>query len=233
MEPKYPTLALQAAPYEIADQDDPGYSADPDIVIQISREYLLARQEENPHLTMNDCEYIWTGSEFYRKFVPFAGFLLHSSAVAVEDRAYLFSAPSGTGKSTHTALWLDYFGDRAQIINDDKPAIRYMNHRFYACGTPWSGKSDLNVNRMVPVQGIAFLERGEKNTIEPMPSRDGIIALMNQTLRPDDRDCMNLLLFLLDRLFRQIPVYRLRCNMEPDAVKTSYTIMSQGELHYE
>lgn len=234
MEPKYPTLVTQAAPYEITEGNELLQGKpEPDIIIDLPEEFLAERQRENPHLSMNDCEYIWTGSEFYHKFIPFDGFLLHSSAVAVDNKAYLFSAPSGTGKSTHTGLWLQYFGDKAEIINDDKPAIRYIDGRFYAIGTPWSGKTDLNVNRAVPLQGIAFIERAPDNSIEPMASHDGIIALMNQTLRPDNYSFMDRLLFLLDKLFQQIPVYRLACNMELDAVKTSYTTMSQGELHYE
>ena len=72
--------------------------------------------------------------------------LLHSSAVVVDGYAYLFSADSGTGKSTHTGLWKQHFGDRAYIINDDKPAIRKVDGEWYVFGTPWSGKTDTSVN---------------------------------------------------------------------------------------
>jgi hypothetical protein len=230
MEPKFPTLMAQSALYEMSKKEQEDFQRKPDIVIDLPMEFYEERQKENPHLTLNDCEYIWTGSEFYHQFIQHDGFLLHSSAVAVDNKAYLFSAPSGTGKSTHTGLWLQYFGEKAEIINDDKPAIRYIDGHFFAIGTPWSGKTALNANRSVPLQGIAFIERAKTNSIQPMPVQEGIIALMNQTLRPDDYSLMDRLLSLLDQLFQQIPVYRLACNMELEAVETSYNTMSQGEL---
>lgn len=230
MEPMFPTLMTQAALYAMSEEEQALFHGKPDIIIDYSLAFYEKRQKENPHLSLNECEYIWTGSEFYRQFIQHDGFLLHSSAVAVDNKAYLFSAASGTGKSTHTGLWLQYFGDKAEIINDDKPAIRYIDGHFFAIGTPWSGKTDLNANRAVPLQGIAFIERSTTNSIQPMPIQEGIIALMNQTLRPDDYSMMDRLLFLLDHLFQQIPIYKLACNMELEAVETSYNTMSQGEL---
>ena len=82
-------------------------------------------------------------------------------------RVFYIKGGSGTGKSTHTALWLKNFAPRASIINDDKPAIRIQKDGIFVYGTPWSGKTDQNKNVKVPLQGIAFLERGEENSITP------------------------------------------------------------------
>lgn len=200
-----------------------------DMVIDIPGEYLSDRQKENPHLSFDDCEYIWTGFEFCSKLLDFEGFMLHSSAVAYEDKAYLFSAPSGTGKSTHTEIWQKVFGsDKAVIINDDKPAIKLENGDFYVYGTPWSGKSDKNLNIRVPLQGICFIERSEKNHIERISTKDAAHLILNQTVRPAYKGKMVNLLNLLDKLLIKIPVYRLGCNMEDEAAFTSYNAMKNG-----
>ena len=92
---------------------------------------------------VDSSEYTWFGYRFYCELIHHSGFFLHASAVSLDNRAYLFSADSGTGKSTHTGLWLEYFGKgRAFLINDDKPALRKGDSGYLACGTPFSGKHD-------------------------------------------------------------------------------------------
>lgn len=196
----------------------------PDIVIRADWQNLQARQ---PHLSRDDCEYLMTGDSFYRQLLNFDGMLLHASAVVMDGRAYLFSAPCGTGKSTHTALWCRVFGpDRARILNDDKPALRYEDGAFYAYGTPWSGKSDQNLNLRVPVAGICILTRGEENSIEPHRGATAIYDILSQTIRPKDPRMTGRLLELLDKLISCVPVWKLCCNMEPEAAMVSYRAMS-------
>ena len=149
------------------------------------------------------------------------------SAVVMDGRAYLFSADSGTGKSTHTALYRRYFGDdRVRILNDDKPAIRLEDGVFYAYGTPWSGKTDLNLNLRVPLGGICLLERGQNNEIAPMPARKALFRLLQQTRRFEDKTKMDKVLYLLDRLLQTTPIWVMKCNMDPDAARVSYEAMS-------
>ncbi len=192
-----------------------------------------ALQKNQPHLSDEEAEYIATCSSFYRQLLDFDGMVLHASAVVVDGWAYLFSATSGTGKSTHTQLWRKVFGDRAVILNDDKPALRRENGRWYAYGTPWSGKTDLNVALKVPLAGIAMLERGEKNEIERFSGRPAIFALLEQTLRPRDAQLRIKLLSLLDQLLSAVPVWKLRCNRNEDAVTVSYTAMRDGARHLQ
>lgn len=116
-----------------------------------------------PELSSENAEYIATGRSFYRRLLDHDGFMLHSSCVVMDGKAYCFTATSGTGKSTHTALWQKVFGrDRVYILNDDKPALRRMDGRWYAFGTPWSGKYDISVPKGVPLGGIALLSRGDE-----------------------------------------------------------------------
>ena len=192
-----------------------------DITIQIPEEKLAGAREKNPHLTPDECEYILTGFEFARSLLDFDGFCLHASAVALENRAVLFSAPCGTGKSTHAALWQQYFGqDKAVILNDDKPALRLAEGVFQVYGTPWSGKTDLNTNTRAPLQAVVFLEQAAANRVRRLTSREAVRLLVYQSLRPGgDPVRMERLLELLDALLRRIPVYHLECTASIEAVK--------------
>lgn len=186
-----------------------------------------------PALPKDLCEYLSTGVNFYKELLKFDGMMLHSSAVVVDGQAYLFTADPGTGKSTHTALWLNLFGDRAHILNDDKPALRLLDGQWYAYGTPWSGKNDISVNERVPLAGIAVLERGEKNEIERFWGSKAIEEVMKQSNRPRDMQCRIKLLKLLDDLLSNVPVWKLKCNMEPEAAIVSYEAMSGQKYEME
>lgn len=216
-----PRMSEQAPKYFAPDEEwDESKSIG---TINIPMAYIESRQTGIYALTSVDIlEYMLTGSAFYRSILRYDACMLHSSAVVVDGYAYLFSADSGTGKSTHTKLWLKHFGDRAYIINDDKPAIRYIDGDWHVYGTPWSGKTDTSVNTRVKLGGIVFLERSGKNFIEPMKSEEGIVQFIKQTPRKVTAERMEWLLDIIDRLFTQCPVWRLGCDMSDDAVVTSY-----------
>lgn len=214
------TLTAQAKPYEAKDD-----TKDADIVINPTVETILSMLKRHPEADADLCEYMWTGTKFYEGLLDFDGFLLHSSAVVLDGKAYLFSATSGTGKSTHTNLWLKVFGDRAKILNDDKPAIRVIDGQVYASGTPWSGKVDLSINETVPVAGICFLERAKENSICEISSKEALTRLLEQTIKPKNTEQLDKLCKILDRVFEKVKVYRLGCNISEEAVYTAYNAM--------
>lgn len=220
---KYDRLKKQAQPYLI---EEDGIT--PDMTIYLSDSFLEKKHEENPHLSIEDCEYIFTSSVYYSGLLHYGGFMLHSSAVLMDGMAYLFSATSGTGKSTHTGLWQKVFGkDKAFILNDDKPAVRITKDGIYACGTPWSGKTDLNINAVVPIAGICFLERSEENWIKRVNGGDAIMKLLNQTIRPTEENDMSVLLSHVDVVLSNVPIYFMGCNMEDEAAIMAHKAMSQ------
>ena len=171
-------------------------------------------------------EYLYSGFDFYKKLLQHGGLMLHSSAVVVDGKAYLFTADSGTGKSTHTGLWLKLFGDRAYILNDDKPAIRREDDGWYAYGTPWSGKHDISRNLRVPLAGIACVNRGTDNSIHPFGGLEPIQAILKQVNRPKGMEFRSSLMELLDRLLTEVPIWKLYCNMDLSAAEVSYSAMS-------
>ncbi|MBE7016074.1 MAG: hypothetical protein E7417_04545 [Ruminococcaceae bacterium] len=218
---KYNRLKKQAEAYKINEDSKP------DMTIYLSDAFLEQKHKENPHLSVEDCEYIFTSSVFYTGMLQYGGFMLHSSAVIMDGRAYLFSAPSGTGKSTHTGLWQKAFGEKVQILNDDKPAIRAIEDGVFAYGTPWSGKTDLNINVKAPIAGICFLERSETNWIEKMDIGSAISALLNQTIRPFEMHDMDLLLGHIEKVLTSVPVYKMGCNISEEAAIMAYNEMSK------
>lgn len=222
MDPKQPTLLKQGVPY-LSD-----FSGDADIVVDFPQSLYDEKLKEHPELTPDTCEYLWMGFGFYRRLIHFGGLVLHASALAYQGHAYLFSAPCGTGKSTHTGLWRKTFGEDVIILNDDKPALRQIDGTFYAFGTPFSGKTDLNVNMSVPLGGICVLEQSPENWIRPISGREAIVPLYHQTMRPPDETNMDILLGHLDQLIRKVPVYRMGCNISEEAARLACETMQGG-----
>ena len=220
IEYKYNTMKKQAPKYESADKPDIV-----EIAIWSSEESIKALRLKTPELTDDDCEYLITGANFYDCLIGFDGLMIHSSAVVYKDGAYLFSADSGTGKSTHTQLWLKAFGEDAKILNDDKPAVRIIDGNVYAYGTPWSGKTDLSENIRVPLKGICFIHRSENNEIKRVEPQSIVHELLKQTMRPADKTKMTMLLKNLDELLKKVPVYSMGCNMDVEAAFVAYEAM--------
>lgn len=155
--------------------------------------------------------------------------LFHGSVISVDGQGYLFTAKSGTGKSTHTALWRQVFGDRAVMVNDDKPLLRVTDQGVFACGTPWDGKHRLSTNVTVPLKAICVLGRGERNRIEPLPVARALPMLLQQSYRPRDGAALARLLALLDKLTKKTGLYALHCNMEPEAALVAYHGMNRKD----
>ena len=160
------------------------------------------------------------------KLFDYDTLLFHGSVVAVDGMGYLFTAKSGTGKSTHTRLWREVFGQRAVMVNDDKPFLRLTEDTVLACGTPWNGKHGLGANITVPLKALCILERGEENRIARISAREALPMLVQQSNRPMDRKLLPKYLELIDRLAGCTAFYRLECNMDPQAALVSYAAMS-------
>lgn len=148
--------------------------------------------------------------------------LFHGSVVAVDGNAYCFAAKSGTGKSTHTRLWREFLGDRAVMVNDDKPLFTVSENGVVAHGTPWNGKHHLASNISVPLKAICLLERSSVNAIEPITFDEAYPMLYQQTHRPADPEKLMKTLRLLDKMNGKVSFYRLKCNTDPEAAELSY-----------
>ena len=149
-------------------------------------------------------------------------FLFHGSAIAVDGRAVLFTAKSGTGKSTHTKLWREAFGDRAMMINDDKPLLKVNDTNVQVCGTPWDGKHRISTNCIVPLDAICILERGEQNEIRQISPKEALPMLLQQSHRSADPAVVGRMMQVISKMSSRVRFYRLRCNMDPEAAQVAY-----------
>ena len=146
-----------------------------------------------------------------------SAFVFHSSAVGCREGGVVFSARSGTGKSTHTSLWQREFDD-SYIINDDSPIIRYENGKgVFLCGTPWAGTTGINTNTVVPLKGIVFLERSEYNSIERISAFRAVKLFLEGISPAYNFEMYEKSLDTLNGVLSTTPAYVLKCNMEPEA----------------
>lgn len=160
-----------------------------------------------------------------RALFPLDILLFHGSGLAVDGEGFLFTAKSGTGKSTHTRFWRETFGDRAIMVNDDKPFLRFAEDSIYLCGAPWSGKHGLDSNVEVPLKGICILHRGGENTISPMAPEEALPMLLHQGCCPLDESCQPKFQELVWNLSREVPLWEMYCTREMQAAEVAYQAM--------
>lgn len=153
--------------------------------------------------------------------------LMHGSVVAVDGEAYLFTARSGTGKTTHTQLWMRQFGSRAVMVNGDKPLLHIAKEGVTVYGTPWDGKEHFSTNMACPLKAVCILTRSDTNHIKRITKKEALPILCQQSYCPADPVGMSKMLTLIDRLGSSIPLYQLGCNMETEAAMVAYHGMNE------
>lgn len=214
--------------------------AEPDFSVAIDAEDLRMERERSAHTDQLEGRAVRRFPDDYletlamqRKLAEalfgYDTLLFHGSVVAVDGQAYLFTAKSGTGKSTHTRLWREMLGDCAVMINDDKPFLRMENGRVTAYGSPWNGKHRLGANISAPLRAVCILERGEVNEIHPIVPAEALPMLMQQSHRPSDRSNFQKYMELIGALADGTKFYRLACNMDPSAAKVAFEGMKKGQ----
>ena len=214
---RYPYVRLLCRGYETTDP--------PVFTVQASEEEIKAEQDGETDFSEGYCESLCLYRKICRQLPRYDAFLIHASVVAVDGEAYVFTAPSGTGKTTHTRLWLEQFGSRAEVVNGDKPIVRFMDGRLHACGTPWQGKEGLGENIIRPVRAICFLEQSPTNNIRLLDEDEVCRRLFHQLLMPVSEQELDWLWPLLDQLLTSVDFYLLRCNREPESAQLAYQTM--------
>ena len=189
-----------------------------DIVLSSNDEVLermLAKSVEGT--TIGQIENFDYANRFNRAAIRYDTMLVHSSALVYDGGAYLFSADSGVGKSTHTKLWLKAFGDKVHIVNDDKPVVRLYDDHAQAFGTPFDGGSGIALNESYPLKAVIFVERGEENSVRIPENKEIIQKLYFQTARMVDRETAEKMLLNFEKLLTLSKFYVLTCNMDISA----------------
>ena len=212
----------------------------PDFTVCITEQDIIAEKNKS----MKECAYEGIvypnyspaeleNTAIYRKIAAklpeYDAFVFHGSAVAVKEKAYLFTAKSGTGKTTHTDLWLKNI-EGSYVVNGDKPILRIINGKPFVFGTPWMGKEGYGCNKNVPLCAICFLNRGIENHIEKTEFGKVFPRLIGQTHRPENGALVVKTIKLLERIGQCVPIYELFCNMENEAATVSFGGMSDDEI---
>ena len=212
------------------------YSGAPDFAVRTTQAEIdferdkSAREDEKEGISVRHfpdgyLESLAVCRRIAEKMPEYDTFLFHGSCVAVDGAGYLFTAKSGTGKSTHTRLWREMLGERAVMINDDKPLIRITENGAVVYGTPWDGKHHLSTNAAVPLKAVCLLARSPHNSICEVTPSEAYPALLMQVYRPADSAAMQRTVLLLDRLLSSVSLFRLRCNMEAEAARIAFEAM--------
>ena len=203
---------------------------DADMESERAKAVVVARREGRSAISSDDVlETLAVYRIVAEALVDHGVFLFHGSAIELDGEAYIFTAASGTGKSTHTALWRKVFGERAVMINDDKPLIRVTPDGAFVLGTPYNGKHRIGTNMTSPLKAICILTRGEQNSINEITFAEAYEMLVQQTYRPRSGKALAETLALIDELKKHARFYRLACNMDPEAAKVAYEGM-RGDL---
>ena len=192
----------------------------PDFTIAVNEAELMA--EEAANTNPGYAESLAVYRKIAEEILLHDGFLMHGAVVETNGEGVAFLAKSGVGKTTHMALWKKYLGDNLQVVNGDKPLIRFFDGVPYAYGTPWAGKEGLERNTCVPLKAKCFLSRGTENETVPVKKEEAFMQLLPQLYTPKDGAKMGALLDLVGRLIEKVSFYSIRCTMDPEAAEIAY-----------
>ncbi len=201
-------------------------AADCEIVAQTSDDEIdeELRLYEGPH-SREYCEGICLYRSIAEQLPFFDRFVFHGAAIEANGKGYIFTAPSGTGKSTHISLWMKVFGDRVSIINGDKPIVRITESGATVYSSPWAGKEGWSTNSFADIGGICLIRRGDQNKIKRISPSEYFDELMHQVYIPKNSQAMLKTLELIDALAKVVPFYLLECDISEEAARTSFEAM--------
>lgn len=203
-------------------------TGDADFTVSATKEELLAQRDvDDETCTPAYCESLCIYRNICMQMLAYDGFLIHGAAIAVDGDTYLFLAKSGIGKTTHIRNWKKIFGDRAVIVNGDKPIVRRIDNQWYVCGSPWCGKEDLGNNTMASLKAICFLEQSKENHIKPLEAEQVTERIFHQLLMPNEEEQVSAFFLLLEDCLEKTPCYLLQCNLDSSSAVVAYEGMQQ------
>ena len=199
-----------------------------DRVIKISYdERDIEKIKSFPNLSTDDSlEYACIFDKICSMLTDFDMILMHGAAIEYEGEGFIFTAPSGTGKSTHIAQWKKYLGDKVIVVNGDKPELSFEGNGVLVHGAPWCGKESWQVNKSVPLKGVCLLKRGQDNKIYKINPGEYIEYFVRQFYFDMATDDVAKVFDIIDRIMSRVPFYILECDISEDAAKCSFEAMT-------
>ncbi len=198
----------------------------PEMEIELTEEDIEKEHEferRDGFLAFPYSQYIALQRKLSAQLLAYNTLIVHGSCIAIDGMGCIFTAQSGTGKSTHASLWRKVFGNRVTMVNDDKPFIRVEEDGVTAYGSPWDGKHHLSTNIAVPLKAICLLGRSKVNHIRPIAPEEAFpVFFYEQIYHPECEEAMEKVATLLELLCKHVRFYALECNMEEEAAQVAY-----------
>lgn len=192
------------------------------IELKADTQVMEAMKKEKPAIDDGYCE----GDCFYlsiANIIPLKKrMLMHGAVISYNEDAYMFTAPGGTGKTTHISLWRKYLGEKIKIVNGDKPILAVEPDGVFVYGTPWGGKENWQSNCKKRLKAVCLLQRANENSIRRINPAEYFSMLIQQVYLPKEKEAAEKTLELLDELLKKMPFYLLGCDMSEDAVRCSF-----------
>ncbi len=196
-----------------------------DLVARVTKEEFYAEKAISSSFSDGYIENICLYRIICRQLPLLNRMLLHAAVLQYEGNGYAFLGRSGTGKSTHTGLWMKHIKN-CSIVNGDKPILQYTPQNFIAYGTPWMGKECYGEKTSVPLKGLCFLEQSNENNIIKLSPSEASNRIFLQILLPEEEENVVRTLELTDKLISQTPCFLLKCTISEDAVKQSFEALT-------
>ncbi len=196
-----------------------------DLTASVTKEDFEKEKELSQGFTDGYIENICLYRSICLQIPNFQRMLLHCSVLDYDGQGYAFLGRSGTGKSTHTRLWLQHLTP-TKVVNGDKPILEYKEGKFLAYGTPWMGKEHWGEPTQVELKGLCFLEQAKENKIRKLTPQEVSSRLFSQILIPQEEETAIATLDLADKLIASVPAYLLECDISETALQTSFEGMT-------
>jgi hypothetical protein len=202
---------------------------EPDAVLtvtaeQIEKEYARIEKKESREV----CERFLFLKAIIDMLPDYGKMVFHGATVKAFDKGYIFTAPSGTGKSTHVSLLKKHFGEEITIVNGDKPIVGLKNGVATVFPSPWCGKEGWQTKIEVPLGGIVLLKRGRENSVKRIEPADYFKELFYQVFKPSDNEKLVKIIEIMNEISSSVPFYLLECDMSKEAAEASFEIMKNG-----
>ncbi len=186
-------------------------------IIRVDASEIDACRQKYPLFTNAMGEKAVLKKKMDQLLVRYQAFSIHASALSYQGNAYMFTALSGVGKSTHTQRWCEAFGNKVQIINDDRPYIRIVGNQAYAFSHPQAGKHNRYNNISCPIKVIGKIVRDKENKVRRLSKAEFYPFLVQQVFKTDKPQLTRRIIELVSSAMDQISLYEIHCNLDIDA----------------
>ena len=161
------------------------------------------------------------------RLVTTGNFMIHSAAIVYKNNGILFCGLSGAGKSTQANLWKKHL--QCSVLNYDKPCVIQENGRYYAHGSPWSGKEKLFKNEYVPLKAIVYVVQAKENRVRKLSPAEAMSHIfLHNYVYPFTEEIESQYLSAINAAAEHVAVYELSCNISEDAVETLYNALFEN-----